>query len=103
MRTESKKSNATTVLATIGLLMIPALCCALPFLVGAGAVGLLGGLSTAADNLWVTAAAIIIPVVGIVWLLVRRSRRTKASADCCTPQGSSAARDAVDHSDSMPR
>lgn len=103
MSTESKQGHTKTVLAWAAMTMPLALCIAIPLVVGVGAVGLLGGLRAAADNVWVTAVAIALPLVGIGWLLVRRARKATASDDCCVPRGSAPHQDAIEHRDTATR
>ncbi|MHB1172835.1 MAG: hypothetical protein ACYCZY_10165 [Lacisediminihabitans sp.] len=54
--------NTTTILATVGILLLPVLCCGLPLLIAAGAFGALGAVL---GSPWVIAVAVVL-VAGLV-------------------------------------
>ena len=98
MSTGSKRGGGTTVLATIGILLLPAACCAAPLLLGAGVVsaaGILGATGTVLGNPWVIAVAVA--AGAIVWLVHRRSGAKRPVADRCVPEKPASAEDATDH------
>jgi mercuric ion transport protein len=72
-------------------LVAMALCCALPVLVGAGALAAIGGV---VGNIWVIAAAVVVAVGTLGYFA---SRRRANAADCCAP---STANDAATENDS---
>jgi hypothetical protein len=69
--------------AALGLMLLPILCCALPLLIAAGGLGVIGSVLR---NPLVIGAAVLI-LVGLVGWAVRR--RAAGSADACAPKTSS--------------
>lgn len=67
--------------ATAGAVALAVLCCAGPVLIAAGALGALGAFLRSP---LVLAAAGIVFVAAVVWVLVRR-RGTRSSGDVCCP------------------
>jgi len=89
MSNEPKSKNTTTVLATVGLILLPVLCCGLPLLIAAGAfsaLGVLGALGAVFGNPWVIAVAVVLVAGLLLWVLRRRRATAAAEGDaCCTP------------------
>lgn len=63
------------VLVAVAMVLLPALCCALPALLAAGALGAVGGWLR---NPWVIAVAALVVGGGLVRALVRRSRCSRS-------------------------
>ncbi|WP_433862708.1 hypothetical protein ACR5MH_0155 (plasmid) [Streptomyces sp. L7] len=102
MSADSKLGGGRTVLATIGILLLPAACCGAPLLIGAAAAvgfaGILGGVGAVLANPWVIAAAIVAAGSVLVWLLFRRRHLVmrRAVEDCCVPEKPGFVRGPVD-------
>lgn len=102
MSTDPKRGSGRTVLATIGIVMLPAACCGVPLLLGAGAfgvvgaAGVLGAVGTTLGNPWVIAAAVALTAGLLVWLLRRRARAKRPADDCYVPERPAAGRDSAD-------
>lgn len=56
-------------LSTLGLILLPIVCCALPLLILAGA---LGGIGAVLGNPWVISGALVLVVGLLAWALRRR-------------------------------
>jgi hypothetical protein len=69
MSTDQTGGGSRGVLSTLGLILLPILCCALPLLIVAGA---LGGIGTVLGNPWVISGAGALLVGLLVWALHRR-------------------------------
>lgn len=67
-----------------GVALLAAVCCAVPALIAAGALGVIGGWL---GSPWVIAAAAALFVAAVVWTVTRR-RGTSDSMDCCNPSQS---------------
>lgn len=59
-------------------------CCALPLLVAAGGLGVVG---TVAGSGWVIGVAVLLAASGAVWLLRRHGAGSNGD-DCCAPEPS---------------
>ena len=57
-------------------------CCAVPALVAAGALGVIGVWLA---NPWVIGAGIVVLAASVAWIARRRTRASD-SADCCSPR-----------------
>ncbi|MCP3818514.1 hypothetical protein NLX86_10405 [Streptomyces sp. A3M-1-3] len=70
-------------LVAAGLLMV--LCCAGPLLVGAGALGAVGG---ALRNPWLISVAAVVAVMAVGYVLRCRAGRRRGAVpeDCCPPE-----------------
>lgn len=105
MSTDPKRGSGRTVLATIGIVLLPAACCGVPLLLGAGAfgvvgaAGVLGAVGTMLGNPWVIAAAVALIAGLLVWLLRRRAGAKRPADDCCVPERPASARDSADQLD----
>ena len=91
MSQDQKLASKRTVWAVFGLLLIPVLCCTAPLLIGAGAVGALGFIGAAANNVWVGVVSALIAVGVIGGLLYRwwgRKKKPSGADDCCQPSSS---------------
>jgi hypothetical protein len=66
--------------------LLHVLCCGLPLLIGAVAVG---GGAALVGNPWVLGAAVVVVLGLVVGVLVRRARRR--GAGCCPPEDSASA------------
>ena len=98
MSTDPKGRTAPTVLATLGIVWLPLLCCGLPLLLGVGAAGALGAIGTALDSPWVISAAVVLVAGVLMWAL--RGRRTAGSQpkdDCCAPPSPALVHTPADH------
>ena len=87
MPTTSKNQGNPTALAVGGFFLLHALCCGLPLLIAAGALGAAGSILA---NPWVITAAVLLAVGVVVWALQRRHKG--ASGDtrgCCAPAAGS--------------
>jgi len=73
-----RRRNAVAVL---GLLLLPLVCCALPVLIAAGA---LGGLGAALGSPWLIGTAAILIVAGLARLV---RRHVVGRHNCCPPAG----------------
>lgn len=83
MSTTSKGQGNRTALAVGGFFLLHLLCCGLPLLIAAGALGATGSVL---GNPWLIAAAAALTAGALAWTL--RRRRTGASGeteDCCAP------------------
>ena len=98
MSTDPKGRTAPTVLATLGIVLLPMLCCGVPLLIGVGAAGALGAIGTVLGNPWVISAAVVLVAGLLMWTL--RGRRTAGSQpkdDCCAPQSPTPVHKPADH------
>ncbi|MFE6611979.1 MULTISPECIES: hypothetical protein [Amycolatopsis] len=73
-----------TALATAGFLLLPIVCCGLPVLIAAGALGALGSVL---GNPWVIGAAVMVVLAAAAWFARRRITRHATTRDdsCCPP------------------
>lgn len=89
MSSTSKGQNSRTgLLAVGGFVLLHVLCCGLPLLIAAGALGAAGSFL---GNPWVILGAVALAAVVLFWAL--RRRRPGASGgmdDCCAPAAVSA-------------
>lgn len=76
MSTDPADGGSHGVLSTLGLILLPILCCALPLLILAGA---LSGIGTVLGNPWVISGAVVLVVGLLVWAV--RRRRTRRSRE----------------------
>ncbi|TAM71632.1 MAG: hypothetical protein EPN48_00760 [Microbacteriaceae bacterium] len=97
MMTGSKRGGGTTVLGTIGILLLPVVCCGAPLLIGAGAAGVLGAVGSVMGNPWVIAVAIAAVVGLLVVFLRRRTQRGRQLDACCAPRKTAADQGISDH------
>lgn len=67
-------------LGTAGMMLLPVLCCAAPFLLAGGALAGLGGVLLSP---WLLAPAAVLLAGGLAWRLRRRS--TGSGDSCCPP------------------
>ncbi|MCU6478994.1 hypothetical protein [Arthrobacter sp. A2-55] len=83
MLADQKDQGRRGVLPILGLILLPVLCCGLPLLIAAGALGILGSML---GNPWVIAGAGAL-AAGLLVFAVRRQRagRRDVADDCCTP------------------
>ncbi len=98
MSTDPKGRSAPTVLATLGIVLLPLLCCGVPLLIGVGAAGALGAIGSVLGNPWVSFAAVVLVAGLLMWAL--RGRRTAGSQpkdDCCAPQSPAPVHTPADH------
>lgn len=82
MSSSSKQGTGKTVLATIGILLIPAACCG-ALLLGVGlvsAAGVVGVVGSVLGNPWVIAAAVIL-AAGFIWWVLRHRSAAKRQAE----------------------
>jgi hypothetical protein len=80
-----RPGDTTGVLAVIGLGAAVVLCCAGPVLIGAGALGVLGG---ALRSWWLIGAAVVLALSAAAYTTVRHARRHARGhdgADACRP------------------
>lgn len=87
MSTTSKAKSSRTGLAVVGFVLLHVLCCGLPLLIAAGALGAAGSFL---GNPWVILAAVAL--AGAVLLRALRRRRPSVSGekdDCCAPAAAS--------------
>lgn len=83
MSTTSKGQGNRTALAVGGIVLLHLLCCGLPLLIAAGALGAAG---SALGNPWVIAAAVALAAVALAWTLRRRRVGPSGETeDCCAP------------------
>lgn len=82
MSTTSKGQGNRTALAVGGIVLLHLLCCGLPLLIAAGALGAAG---SALGNPWVIAAAAALAASALIWTLRRRRRQGAPgeTEDCC--------------------
>lgn len=77
------KESTVRRLATIGLILVPVLCCGLPVLIAAGA---LAGVGSVLGNPWLIGAAVAL-LAGVVAWRIRRHTGTATPPDgCCAPE-----------------
>ena len=79
------RTSFSTIVATVGILLLPVLCCAVLLLIGAGTLGLagtLGIIGAAVGNPWVITVAFAL-VIGLVGWFLRRRRTAAAKKDAC--------------------
>ena len=96
--TDPKCRTAPTVLAALGIVSLPVLCCGVPLLIGIGAAGALGAIGSVLGNPWVISAAVVL-VAGVL-MLALRGRRTAGSQpkdDCCAPPSPAPVHTPADH------
>lgn len=89
MSTKPDPGGRNSLLATIGVIALPLLCCGLPLLIAAGGLGVLGSLL---GNPWVIGAAAVAALGALGWRL--RPRPAPGADSCCPPEPS-----ARDHRD----
>ena len=69
MSTDPTDGGRHGVLSTLGIILLPILCCALPLLIVAG---VLGGIGTVLGNPWVISGAVALLIGLLVWAWHRR-------------------------------
>ena len=71
-----------TALVTMAALLVPALCCGLPALIAAGA---LGGVGSVIGNPWVIGTAVLLAVAVVAWLVLRHTSASRSGdgSACC--------------------
>jgi hypothetical protein len=72
--TDPGQDGGHSALATIGVLLLPVLCCGLPLLI---AVGALGGVGSVLGNPWMIAAAVLLALAVVAWRVRHRAGRSK--------------------------
>ncbi|MEV8338857.1 hypothetical protein [Leucobacter sp. NPDC077196] len=83
MSTTSKEQGNRTALAVGGFFLLHVLCCGLPLLIAAGALGAAGSILA---NPWVIAVAVLMAAGVLVWALQRRRKGASVDTkDCCAP------------------
>jgi hypothetical protein len=85
MSTTPGSEGKRTALAAAGFLLLPILCCGLPLLIAAGALGAVGSVL---GNPWVIAAAVALLIGLLPWRLRRRPPSSGGSSGsaCCPPE-----------------
>jgi hypothetical protein len=68
--TNTEPGGKRAALAIVGIVLLPLLCCGLPLLITAGALGAIGSIL---GDPWVITAAIVLVVGGVLWRLRRSS------------------------------
>ncbi|GAA3573895.1 hypothetical protein GCM10022222_67830 [Amycolatopsis ultiminotia] len=81
MPTTPGSEGTRTALAAAGFLLLPLLCCGLPLLIAAGALGAVGSVL---GNPWVIGAAAVVVLATGVWFARRRTRAARDDS-CCPP------------------
>lgn len=81
MPTHPGRESKRVVLAAIGIALLSLLCCGLPLLITAGALGAVGSVL---GNPWVIVGAIVLVLGVIVWRVPRFARTTRDD-QCCAP------------------
>ncbi|MDQ6753322.1 MAG: hypothetical protein M3017_07950 [Actinomycetota bacterium] len=89
MSTNPKGRGTTGLWATLGIILLPVLCC-LPLLIGGGVLGagLLGTAGAVLGSPWMILAAVGLIIGLLVW--ARRRRHTgndRDDCDCCAAPG----------------
>jgi hypothetical protein len=91
MSTTPGSQGKRTALAAAGFLLLPVLCCGLPLLIAAGALGAVGSVL---GNPWVIGAAVVVILAAVAWFARRRTGATRDGATrdgatrddlCCPP------------------
>lgn len=83
MPATQKNQGDRTKLFVGGFVLLHVLCCGLPLLIAAGALGATGSLI---GNPWLITAALLLAAGVLLWAFRRRSARSSTSQDdCCTP------------------
>ncbi|MHA7295207.1 hypothetical protein [Arthrobacter sp. HLT1-21] len=80
---EQKQGNKTA-LVVAGFVLLHVLCCGLPLLIAAGALGATGSLL---GNPWLITAAVVLALGVLVWVFRRRASGKTDDGDCCVPPG----------------
>lgn len=84
MSTQPDKHRPRRTLATIGVVLLPVLCCALlPLLITAGVLGAVGSVL---GNPWVIGAAVSLLVGVVGWRVWRHAGTATRSDGCCPPE-----------------
>ncbi|MGG5752833.1 hypothetical protein ACQ3I4_09430 [Zafaria sp. Z1313] len=87
MSTTSEDQGSRTGLVIGGFVLLHVLCCGLPLLIAAGALGAVGSFL---GNPWVILAAVALAVTVLLWTLRRRQPgTTDKMEDCCSPAAGS--------------
>jgi hypothetical protein len=86
MSTNPGSEGKRTALAAAGFLLVPVLCCGLPLLIAAGALGAVGSML---GNPWVISAAVVLVLAGVAWFARRHTSATRDGTtrddSCCPP------------------
>lgn len=85
MSSEPVSKSFTTIAATVGILLLPVLCCGVPLLIAAGTLslaGTLGVIGAAVGNPWAITVAVAM-VIGVVGWFLRRRYISVATKDAC--------------------
>lgn len=91
MSTTSKVQSRTGLLAVGGFVLLHVLCCGLPLLVAAGALGAAGSFL---GNPSIILAAVGLAAVALLWALRRRRPGVSGEVeDCCAPAASASDQD----------
>lgn len=69
-------------LSALGLVLLPLVCCGLPLLIAAGALGAVGSVLSSP---WLLGGALAIVAGAVVWVLQRRPGARVGG--CCSPGG----------------
>ncbi|GAA1224148.1 hypothetical protein [Rhodoglobus aureus] len=105
MSSSSKQGTRKTVLATIGILLIPAACCGALPLLGVGlvsAAGVVGVVGSVLGNPWVIAAAVVL-AAGFIWWVLRRRSAAKRQAESFTVAEPASVQGHADRMDGLQR
>lgn len=81
MSTPPGKDGPGGALATVGVVLLPLLCCGLPLLLVAGGAGAIGSVL---GNPWLIGGAVAVLIGVVVWR-VRRASGSDGDA-CCPPE-----------------
>ncbi|AFM20156.1 MULTISPECIES: hypothetical protein [Actinomycetes] len=84
MSTNPGSESKRTALAAAGFLLVPIVCCGLPVLIAAGALGAVGSVL---GNPWVIGTAVVVVLAAVTRFARRRVTRHGATRDnsCCPP------------------
>lgn len=88
MSSDPKEQGRRGALPVLGLILLPLLCCGMPLLIAAGALGVFGAVgSVLLGNPWVIIGAVVSLTALLVWWVMRRRRAVVE--DGCRSRGGS--------------